>query len=78
METDCFNKDMLNKAQSGDPQALFNLGYCFFFGLGIKENYEKAIEYWYKSSLMEYAKAQYFLLSPKCWCKFQLIVSQVI
>lgn len=42
-------EDLFRRAQSGDNDACFNLGECFFYGRGVDQDYAKAI-HWYTQS----------------------------
>lgn len=42
-------EDLFRRAQNGDNDACFNLGECFFFGRGVKQDYAKAVK-WYTAS----------------------------
>ena len=45
-------------AEQGDASAQFNLGYCYDKGLGVEQNYEKAVEWYTKSAEQGNAYAQ--------------------
>ena len=42
-------EELFRKAESGDNDACFNLGERFYYGRGVKQDYEKAV-YWYTQS----------------------------
>ena len=42
-------EDLFRRAQNGDNDASFNLGECFFYGRGVKQDYAKAVK-WYTLS----------------------------
>ena len=43
-------EDLFRRAQSGDNDACFNLGECFFYGRGVNQDYAKAIHWYIQSS----------------------------
>lgn len=43
-------EDLFRKAQNGDNDACFNLGECFFYGRGVKQDYAKAVKWYIMSS----------------------------
>ena len=45
-------------AEQGDASAQFNLGYCYKNGLGVEQDYEKAVEWYTKSAEQGIAYAQ--------------------
>ena len=44
-----FSAQLITKAESGDPKAENDLGYCYQFGKGVEKNLDLAFE-WYKKS----------------------------
>lgn len=54
-------KEYYRKAEQGDAVAQYNLGYCYAFGQGIKQSYEKAAYWWTKAAEQRDAIAQYNL-----------------
>lgn len=42
--------DYIDKARKGDASAQFEVGYCYYNGLGTEVNYEKAVEWYLKSA----------------------------
>lgn len=56
-----YSDNLLNLARSGDVEAQFNLGYCYYMGLGIDQDYSKAVEWFTKAAEQGYAEAQLFL-----------------
>jgi TPR repeat protein len=49
------------KAQDGKPDSLFNLGLCFYYGIGTEGNYKKAVELYSKAAKKGFAASQYNL-----------------
>jgi TPR repeat protein len=49
------------KAQSGDPNAQYNLGVCFSSGLGVQKDPAQALVWWRKSAAQGFAPAMYNL-----------------
>lgn len=43
-------EDLFRRAQGGDNDACFNLGECFFYGRGVKQDYSKAVKWYIQSS----------------------------
>ncbi|MCR5600980.1 MAG: sel1 repeat family protein [Ruminococcus sp.] len=43
-------EDLFKRAQNGDNDACFNLGECFFYGRGVKQDYSKAVKWYIQSS----------------------------
>lgn len=43
-------EDLFRRAQNGDNDACFNLGECFFYGRGVKQDYAKAVKWYIMSS----------------------------
>ena len=58
-----FSDDLSRKAAAGDPEAEFQLGFCYACGFGIEKDYKKAVELWEKSSAQKNAKARNALAS---------------
>ena len=50
--------ELIKNAQSGDSEAQYKLGECYFNGDGIEQDYKKAVEWYEKSANQGYAKAQ--------------------
>ena len=50
--------EYLKKAQQGDPEAQFNLGWCYANGKGVKQDWQKAIEWFTKAAEQGSAVAQ--------------------
>ena len=50
--------EYLKKAQRGDPEAQCNLGWCYENGKGVKQDWQKAVEWFTKAAQQgdEYAK----------------------
>ena len=38
------------EAEIGDQEAQYNLGVCFFYGKGVKENVDEAVSWWAKAA----------------------------
>ena len=53
--------EYLKKAQQGDPAAQFNLGWCYANGQGVKQDWQKVIEWFTKAAEQGNADAQYNL-----------------
>ncbi|MCI7046793.1 tetratricopeptide repeat protein [Helicobacter sp.] len=53
--------EVLAKAKQGDAEAQFLLGLMYDQGQGVKQDYEKAAEWFSKAANQGYAKAQYNL-----------------
>ena len=51
-------EELIKNAQSGDSEAQYKLGECYFNGDGIEQDYKKAVEWYEKSAIQGYAKAQ--------------------
>ena len=43
-------EDLFRRARNGDNDACFNLGECFFYGRGVKQDYAKAVKWYIMSS----------------------------
>lgn len=52
-------QDLIQKAESGDAEALFNLGYTYYEGNGLKEDKEKAFECFLEAGKLGHVTAQY-------------------
>ena len=51
--------ELLKKeAEQGNAESQYSLGYCYFCGNEVEQNYEKAVELWEKSSNQNYVAAQ--------------------
>ena len=50
--------EYLKKAQQGDPEAQFNLGRCYANGRGVKQDWQKAVEWYAKAAEQGDAVAQ--------------------
>lgn len=50
--------ELIKNAQSGDSEAQYRLGECYYYGNGIEQDYKKAVEWYEKSAEQGYAKAQ--------------------
>ena len=48
-------------AKQGDAEAQYNLGMCYGKGKGVKQDYQKAVEWLTKAAEQELAAAQYIL-----------------
>ena len=48
-------------ANQGDVDALCNLGRCYYEGLGVQQNYYKAVEWFNKAANQGHAGAQCYL-----------------
>lgn len=48
-------------AEEGNAEAQYHLGLCYFVGVGVKQNYATASEWFRKAAEQEIPKAQYFL-----------------
>jgi len=56
-----YNEQLVQKAKNGDAEAQNNLGWCYWAGSGVDQDYEKAV-YWYeKAASQDNAMAQYNL-----------------
>ena len=44
-----YSSELLQKAQVGDVQAMVDLGYCYYIGEGVAQDYSKAFV-WYKKA----------------------------
>ena len=45
-----FSQELIEKAVSGDSEAQYNLGRCYFFGCGTTKNQEEAFKWYMKSA----------------------------
>ncbi len=50
--------ELIKNAQSGDSEAQYKLGECYYYGNGVEQDYQKAVEWYEKSAKQGYAKAQ--------------------
>ena len=50
--------EYLRKAQQDAPEAQFNLGWCYENGKGVKQDWQKAVEWYAKAAEQGYANAQ--------------------
>ena len=53
-----FSEELLQLAESGDPQAQYQVAVCYQNGLGVTSNMAKAVEWYQKSAEQGYAEAQ--------------------
>ena len=51
---------ILRRAEAGDPEAMTQMGRCFYMGEGRQENYRLALKYLRKPAEMGDAVAQYY------------------
>lgn len=51
----------LYRAENGDPEAMYEIGKCFYFGEGRNENYRLALRYLLKAAETGNACAQYYV-----------------
>jgi len=58
-------EDLFRKAENGDNDACFNLGECFYYGRGVKQDYKKAVEWYTRSSMRGDCSSQKKLAA--CW-----------
>ena len=56
-----YSADLVKQAESGDPKAQADLGYLYFFGVGVDKNEEEGIKWGLKAGEQGNAKAQYGL-----------------
>lgn len=52
---------VLARAQKGDPEAMYEMGLCFYFGEGRQENYRLALKFFLKPAEDGNADAQYYV-----------------
>ena len=45
-----YSDKLLQRAESGDAEAQYNIGNCYFYGLGVKKDYKKAVKWFHKSA----------------------------
>ena len=50
--------ELIKNAQSGDSEAQYRLGDCYYYGDGVEQDYKKAVEWYEKSAEQGCAKAQ--------------------
>jgi TPR repeat protein len=48
-------------AERGDTKAQYDLGECYFNGVGVKQDYQEAVKWYFKAAEQNYAEAQYNL-----------------
>jgi len=53
-----FSDELLRRAESGESQAQVDLGYAYYFGKGVPQNYEQAVLWYEKSAAQKNANAQ--------------------
>lgn len=46
-------------AKENEPFAIYNLGRCYYYGNGAKQNYDTAVQYFLRSAELGFAPAQY-------------------
>ena len=51
----------MKKAEAGDAVAQSNLGYRYYFGIGVTQDYKEAVKWYRKSAEHGYADAKKFL-----------------
>src|ERR671928_43536 len=56
-----FVKTYLKSAKKGDVTAQYNSAYCYHYGKGIEQNFEKAFEWYEVSANNGHAESQYNL-----------------
>ena len=54
-------KTAIKLAEQGDAEANFALGGVYYFGLGVQQDYAKAIEWYKKAAAQDHAGAQFAL-----------------
>lgn len=54
-------RDLEARATAGNAQSQYCLGYCYYYGKCVQQNYDAAVEWWTKASEQGYADAQYRL-----------------
>ena len=59
--TDVDVKTYRKAAEQGDAKAQFNLGDCYYFGKGIKKDYNEAVQWFRKAAEQGHASAQFIL-----------------
>lgn len=59
-EKNQFQKN-LRLAEQGNPQAQFNLGLNYYYGIGVEKSEQEKIKWFKKSAEQGYADAQYWL-----------------
>ena len=52
---------VLARAEKGDPEAMYEMGKCFYFGEGRQENYRLALKYFLRPAEEGNACAQYYI-----------------
>ena len=55
--TDDYSADLV-KAQAGDPMGQYNLGWCYYYGNGVNQDYKEAVKWWTKSAEQGHAAAK--------------------
>lgn len=53
-----YSGKLMQRATKGDVKAQYDLGNCFYYGLGIEQSYEKAVEWFRKAAEQNFAPAQ--------------------
>lgn len=53
-----YSGKLLQRAKKGDAEAQYNLGNCYYYGLGIEKNYDEAVKWFRQSAEQDYAPAQ--------------------
>ena len=53
--------DLIKKAEQGDVEAQFNLGYYYHSGEGVEQSEKKALYWWQKAAEQGHAEAQFNL-----------------
>ena len=60
-ERDLSSLNLKSASKKGDSKAQFELGNCYYYGQGIRQNYNKAFGWYSKSANNGYAEGQYYL-----------------
>ena len=53
-----YSGKLLKRAESGDAEAQHKLGNCFYYGLGVKQDYREAVKWFRKAADQHYAPAE--------------------
>jgi TPR repeat protein len=53
-----YSPELIKKAEAGDAEAQFQLGYCYYNGEGVAQNYKEALAWMTKSAEQGFAKSQ--------------------
>ncbi len=56
-----YSDSLLQAAESGAPEAQYNLGYCYFYGNGVAQDYREAVKWYRLAAEQGYANAQFNL-----------------